>query len=166
MKTQRERVFVREDIWREGKYLDLWSVVHFLSGCSLGLGLYFLDFGQAASIVIAFILLVAYEMWEAMVKIEETPQNRVLDVVVGMTSFLPTFLYLSPLLSRAGLVIAFAIVLFLNISLATLGWLESRKAEVLEARMRAEYERERARMIERRAKLRARLERRRFRKER
>ena len=25
-------VFVRSDIWREGQWLDLWSVVHLLSG--------------------------------------------------------------------------------------------------------------------------------------
>jgi hypothetical protein len=95
MKLTRNGRFERTDIWREGKYLDLWSAVHFLSGASLGLGFYFLRFlniGVTGSIVIVFLLLVAYELWEAMVRIAETPQNRVLDVVVGMVSFLPFFL--------------------------------------------------------------------------
>src|SRR4051794_30035219 len=87
----------RMDIWREGKWVDLWSTVHFLSGVSLGLGMYFFTFGTMGSIIITLLLLIGYEMWEAMVKIEETPQNRFMDVVVGIASFLPTFLFIAPL---------------------------------------------------------------------
>jgi hypothetical protein len=159
MKLTRDGRFERTDIWREGKYLDLWSVVHFLSGASLGLGFYFLrflDLGVTGSIVIVFLLLVAYELWEAMVKIAETPQNRILDVVVGMTSFLPVFLLLAPLLSQALLIFTFGIVLTANVVFATFGWLESRKAEELEAKLRADLAKQRARFVERSIRRRAR----------
>lgn len=48
----------RTDIWREGKYLDLWSVPHVLSGISVALGLYILGFDFWAAFVIGFLLLV------------------------------------------------------------------------------------------------------------
>jgi hypothetical protein len=79
---QRRFRFIRTDLWREGKWLDLWSVVHFLSGLSLGFGLSFFSFGALPSFLLTVILLIAYELWEAMVRIKEAPTNRVMDVVV------------------------------------------------------------------------------------
>ncbi|MDP2648497.1 MAG: hypothetical protein Q8P19_01200 [bacterium] len=149
-------VFERTDIWREGKWMDLWSVVHFLSGVSVALGLALLGFGTMAAFTISFLMLVAYELWEAMVKIEETPQNRVMDVVVGMVSFAPTFLYFTPILSGNLYlyIVVFGIVLAVNIALATFGWLASHKAAALEEKVRTEYaervERVRARRAGRR----------------
>ncbi len=157
MKLTRDGRFQRTDMWREGKWLDLWSVVHFLTGMSLGLGLYFLKLGSSASVIIAFLLLVAYEMWEAMVKIEETPQNRFMDVVVGMASFLPVFFYLAPALSSYHQVLIFGLVLTANVVLATFGWLESRKADELEKKLRADLLKRRTRFND--SRLRRRLRR-------
>jgi hypothetical protein len=156
MQLTRDGRFERTDIWREGKWLDLWSVVHFLSGVSFGLGMLFLKLGVTSSIIIVFILLVSYEMWEAMVKIAETPQNRVMDVVVGMTSFLPTFLLIAPSFSRPHLILAFGLMLTFNIVLATFGWLESQKAEVLERKLRADIAQRKAQFIARHIRRRAR----------
>jgi hypothetical protein len=139
--------FHRTDIWREGKWLDLWSVVHFLSGVSLGLGISFFKFDTLSSVIIVFLLLVAYEMWEAMVKIEETPQNRTMDVVVGMVSFLPTFFFITPVLTKTDVIISFVLILMWNITLAAIGWYESRKATDLERKLRADIEKRRARFI-------------------
>jgi hypothetical protein len=146
----------RTDIWREGKWIDLWSIVHFLSGISFGLGIYFLKLGTISSIIIVLLLLVGYEMWEAMVKIEETPQNRFMDIVVGMASFLPIFLYLSPILPTSHLILLFGLVLTFNVVLATSGWLESRKADELEKKLRADLQQRRARFIADREKRRLR----------
>ena len=145
MKLTRDGRFERTDMWREGKWLDLWSIVHLLSGVSLGLGIWFLGFGANPSIVIVFLLLVAYEMWEAIVNIQETPQNRFMDVVVGMASFLSTFLYLPQTLSAYHLILAFGFVFTANVVLATFGWLESRKADELEQKLRAELTEQRTR---------------------
>src|SRR3989344_7912925 len=94
-----ETLFIRTDMWREGEWLDLWSVVHFLSGMSVGFVIYLMRFDPLASVVIALLLFTTYEMWEAMVHIKETPANRFMDVVVGMVSFTPTFFYIAPTLS-------------------------------------------------------------------
>lgn len=152
MRLTRDGRFVRTDIWREGKWLDLWSVVHFLSGISLGFGLALFQFGTIASIVIVFLLLVAYEMWEAMVQIHETPQNRIMDVVVGMVSFVPTFLLFSPTRGESTFILAFGVILTLNIMLSALGWYESQKAAVLEAHLRRELAEQKRKFKESRAR--------------
>jgi hypothetical protein len=132
--------FRRTDIWREGIYLDLWSVVHLLSGVATALGLALFRFDALAAITIALLAFISYELWEAMVSIRETPQNRVADVVVGIAAFAPAYLSLVPLLHGIAYAAVFALVLVLDIALSTFGWLASRKAAALEAKMRAEYE--------------------------
>lgn len=127
-----EEVFVRTDIWREGKYLDLWSVPHFLSGVSVALGLHILGFDFWAAFVIGFLLLVGYEMFEVIAKIEETKMNRTLDVVVGMMSFTPALL-LAPSFGFYEVAITFTLITTTDIILSIMGWHASQKAAVLEA---------------------------------
>ena len=150
MKLTHDGRFERDDIWSEGKWLDLWSVVHSLTGISFGLGIIIFQFGTIASVVIVFLLLVTYEMWEAMVKIEETPQNRMMDVIVGMATFTPTFFFISPVLFKTNYVLVFGLVLTTNIVMATFGWLASQKADVFEARLRREVLQQRAKFLARR----------------
>jgi hypothetical protein len=154
MRIPRNLTFERTDIWREGKWLDLWSVVHFLSGTSIGLGFYFLHFGSFASVALALLSLISYEMWEAMVRIEETPMNRFMDVVVGMTGYLPAFFLLAPGLSEATLILTFGLVFFVDVVMSAFGWRASRKAAELEKRMREQYAIQRASLLRRSAQLR------------
>src|SRR3989344_9620144 len=100
MHIARDGRFERTDIWREGKWLDLGSVVHVLSGFSISLGFYYLGLGAFASVALALLSLISYEMWETIVRIEETHTNRFMDVVVGMVSFVPAFFLVAPLLSE------------------------------------------------------------------
>ena len=145
----------RTDIWREGKWIDLWSVVHFLSGISIGLGFRFLHLGAFPSVAIVFVLLVAYEMWERLMGMEETFVNGCVDVVIGMLSFLLTFFILVPLLSLVGslLLFVFGFVLVINIALSAFGWHASQKAAVLKKRMLVRYATERARLLEQKIRL-------------
>lgn len=149
--------FERTDAWREGTWLDLWSVVHLLTGVLVGLGFNFLGLPTLYAFIIAVLALVMYEMWEALAKIHETPQNRIMDVVVGMISFAPSFLYLAPSLTRSELVLVFIGVLFINSTLSTLGWRASRKAAELQRKVRARYILERARLARQSARLRRKL---------
>lgn len=160
MHLTRDGRFVRTDIWREGKWVDLWSVVHLLSGVSTSFALALLGFGFFASAVIAFLLFVGYELWEAMVKIAETPQNRSMDVVAGMASFVPAF-FLVQGLSGSDFILTFGLVLTANVVLATFGWLASRKAEEFEKRLRGEFLAQREHLREQRLRLRAAMKRRR-----
>ncbi|MEK7107196.1 MAG: hypothetical protein AAB899_03350 [Patescibacteria group bacterium] len=152
MRLTRDGRFERSDIWREGKWVDLWSVVHLLSGISVGFSLVVLGLGTEASVIIAFLIFVLYETWEAMVKIVETPQNRFTDVVVGMASFVPTFFF-SQGLPTTAFILAFGFILTANIVMAVLGWLESRKAEAFEQRMRLRLAKRRQRILERKNRL-------------
>jgi len=141
--------FVRTDIWREGVWLDMWSVVHVLSGISIGLGLYIVHIGSLAAVALTFVSLVAYELWEMVVRIEETPTNRIMDVVVGMSGFIPTFFLAAPSVPPLHSVVLFGIVLTLNITLAAVGWHASQKAAQLERRMRQRFIAQRARFARR-----------------
>ena len=157
MNKESEGIFVRTDIWREGEWLDLWSVVHFLSGMSVGFVLYLLRFDARACVVIAFISFTAYEMWEALVKIEETLPNRFMDVVVGMVSFLPTYFFLIPRLTTSAFIPTLGTVLILNVVLSALGWRASEKAAELERTVRAKYTFERERLMTQGRRLRKRM---------
>jgi hypothetical protein len=144
---QKEKRFKRTDIWREGTLLDLWSVVHFLSGLSIGLGFYFLQIGAVASFLMTLVLLIAYEMWERLMQMEETFANGCMDVVVGMFSFVLAFFICVPLLPRVLLVLAFGAVLMVDVVMSIFGWRASQKAAVLKKRMLARYATERARLL-------------------
>ena len=137
--------FIRTDIWREGDYLDLWSVPHFLSGLVLGIAIFYLGFDFRAGALIAFLLLVAYEMFEVIAEIEETRMNRVLDVVVGLSSCLPA-LYFAPRIGPASLLVVFLIAGAADAVLSFMGWRASQKAAELERNLRAEWRRERDKM--------------------
>ena len=149
MRLNHKGELVRTDAWREGKYLDLWSVPHFLSGVVVALSLYVFGFEVRSAFVIAFLLLVGYEMFEVIAKIDETRWNRTLDVVVGMVSFVPAFL-LAPALAPEEARVALAIIFIMDAVLSFLGWRASQKAAVLEAKLRAELRKERERFTRRR----------------
>lgn len=151
--------FIRSDMWREGEYLDLWSVPHFLSGIALGCTLFFFGFDFKSSVVIATLLLIAYEMFEIIVEIYETPMNRILDVVIGLSSCV-LVLYYAPTLPLDRSAFFFVLVLLADGILSFFGWRASQKAAELEARLRAQWQRERTKMHARGEALKARITRR------
>jgi hypothetical protein len=150
MRFTNDGKLIRTDAWREGKYLDLWSVPHFLTGMVVAFALYFFGFETVSAFVIAFLLLVGYEMFEALVKIEETRWNRALDVVIGMLSFTPTFLMVPHLSALHALYLFIAVTLVDGI-LSFLGWRASQKAAEFEKMFRVELQRERERFSARRS---------------
>lgn len=147
MHIRSDGTFVRTDIWREGKWFDLWSIVHFLSGGSLGFVLHFFGFEGISAAVIAFLLMVVYEFWEAAAKIEEYGSNRFADVIIGMASFcLVVFLLVPGIDSGSQFYIVFGVVLFINLVLSIMGWKASQKAKVFEKRLRQAYRAERKKL--------------------
>ena len=71
------------DIWRHGRYVDLWSLVHLLSGALLALGFYGLGFGLAAAVSFSLLLLVAWEVFEWAMRIIEPTPNVLVDILLG-----------------------------------------------------------------------------------
>ena len=151
--------FTRTDLWREGTWLDLWSVVHFLSGVLLGLGFYFLHFGSIVSAILALLLLISYEMWEMIVQIEEASTNRFMDVVVGMVGYLLAFFPLASWLPQTETRFTFGAVLTTNILMSMFGWRASQKAAALKKRMIARYSAQRARLLKQKVRFQERFRR-------
>lgn len=154
MRIAGQKRYVRTDIWREGLWLDLWSVVHLLSGFSIGFFAYFLKFDPLVLAVITFILLIIYEWWEAFVGIDEAPTNRFMDVVVGMVGYIPAYFYISPTLSHTAHIVTFVCVFAVNVIMSAIGWHASHKAAELERRMHERIARQKTRIAEQRRRIR------------
>ena len=144
MSTRQSHIFTRTDAWREGAWLDLWSVVHLLSGTSIGLGAYALHLTPTLTTLLVLFLLVSYELWEAFVHITEAVTNRCMDVVVGMVGYSLTFYLLGPLLSLVELWCGLSILVLTTTTLSVFGWHASQKAAALKQRVLARYAAERA----------------------
>jgi len=75
------------DVWKHGKYLDLWSLVHFLSGFVLGGFFYWLEFGFWWAFIYSALLLILWEVFEFFIKIIEASWNVTVDILVGLGGF-------------------------------------------------------------------------------
>jgi hypothetical protein len=152
-------------MWREGVWLDLWSVVHVLTGVLLGLGWYIVNvrmaqIGAPTAAMITFVLLVVYEYFEFAVDIQEAITNRYADVIVGMAGYFLAFEVLAPSLSETYIVLTFVVVCLLTVTVSTVGWRASQKAAALQTRVRVRYAADRARLKERSARFRGHFRRR------
>lgn len=76
------------DIWKHGTYIDLWSLVHFLSGALLASLFYKLQYGFVLSLVLSTLLLLAWEVFEWIKKIIEPSINVGMDIIIGVIGFL------------------------------------------------------------------------------
>ena len=75
------------DIWKHRKYVDMWSIVHFLSGFLLVTVFNWLDYTFTSALLISTILLLAWEAFEWVIKIIEPSINVVMDMVLGLSGF-------------------------------------------------------------------------------
>lgn len=150
-----KRRLIRTDVWREGKWLDLWSVVHVLSGLLLGFFFYYLHIHVILGLLLAVFLLVAYELFEKFVEIYEAPTNRFMDIVVGIAGYIPAFFLISPLLTKKYLVLTFVCMLIVNSVMSIIGWRASQKAAALQKRVHARIAINRQRFKERGAAFRS-----------
>lgn len=75
------------DIWKHGTYVDMWSLVHILTGAICGMGAYWIGFSLSEGVFYTLLLLVAWEGYEWILGILENTENVIMDVVVGMAGF-------------------------------------------------------------------------------
>ncbi len=81
-------------IWKHGKYADMWSLVHFLSGFLLAGLFYLLGSSLAAALAFSLIIMILWEVFEFSVKIIEPFTNIASDIFFGLAGFtLSTYLY-------------------------------------------------------------------------
>lgn len=73
-------------IWRDGKFFDLWHANHFLAGALLGqIAFHFQKLW--IGFLISLILMIAWEIFEVLKKITETRFNQTMDIILGIIGF-------------------------------------------------------------------------------
>ena len=84
------------NIWNEGKYLDLWSLNHFLSGIVFAGWMFFFGLSIEKIFIVYFIIAVGWELYELLEKTraQEYLGNKIMDVVTGIAGFFAVILYL------------------------------------------------------------------------
>ncbi len=134
-----EGKLIRTDIWRKGEYIDLWSVAHMISGTALGFYPRYLHLDIFAAFAIVFALLVAYEVFELVVRIKETFWNHTTDVLFGLVGFTPAYFFSSQLVGTTSLV-ACGIATIVALAASGIGWSYSYKTFKLEKKFSAQRE--------------------------
>lgn len=76
------------DLWKHRRYIDLWSLVHFLSGMLLAAGCVYVALGFAHALMLISALLIGWEILEWLAGISETAGNIILDLIIGVAGFL------------------------------------------------------------------------------
>jgi hypothetical protein len=113
--------------WEEGRYFDLWMIAHAVGGAFLGfLILYYLPLGRVWAYVLGFVVIAGWELVEVWFGIEETTENRILDVVSGMIGFTLAYELGLRIVPQA----QFALLVYSAVIAATLdllGWLDYRR---------------------------------------
>jgi len=79
---------MKNKIWCEGKYLDLWSIIHFLSGAIIAGLCVFIGLSFITGLVITLGLVVIWEIFELIKSIKEALVNRFIDIIIGVASFI------------------------------------------------------------------------------
>ena len=114
------------DIWKEGKYIDLWSLNHVLSGGVLAGLLIFIGLPFWVSFLAALSLILGWEIYEIVKGIEEPIGNKIMDVVTGILGFIvmyPLFMKMDEI-SR---IIIFAIISTIFLFLELWGFIAYKK---------------------------------------
>jgi len=108
-------------LWKEGKYIGLWSVAHLLAGLILGLFLRILGISTRRAFVMTLSLLILWEFFELAININEIWTNRVADILIGLSGFFITY-YGCKTIRKSHNVLVFLILLVILVVLNILGW--------------------------------------------
>jgi hypothetical protein len=85
-----------EEYWKEGKYFDLWSVNHVLTGVMLGGVLFGFGVPFAITLWISLALFIAWEIFEITSDVKEHILNLLMDVVFDLVGlFFSAWVYLT-----------------------------------------------------------------------
>lgn len=75
------------DIWYEGKYVDVWAIIHVLMGCIFAEIAAFTSLNIWIELLIATAIMIGWEIFEDLVGIEERFTNKVFDVITGWAGY-------------------------------------------------------------------------------
>ena len=71
-----------EPSWNHGRFLDLWSFVHFFTGALLGLAAWWFGVSLARTFLLVVGLATLYEVVEILLQISEDAENVLTDIIV------------------------------------------------------------------------------------
>ncbi|MCH7850217.1 MAG: hypothetical protein IH845_01090 [Nanoarchaeota archaeon] len=109
------------NIWKEGKYIDLWSINHILGGMVLAGIFIFFNLSLTWALILGFLITISYEIYEMLTDHFETPANKILDI---LTSLLGVYLmYMLKDLNLLDFNAIFASVFFIFLILEVWGFL-------------------------------------------
>jgi hypothetical protein len=112
--------------WREGRFFDLWMLVHFGSGVAGGFSNVFFGLSPLGVYIVATTMMVLWELGEYLMGVREAISNCLLDIVVGLAG-VQLALWIAAPLPRRGRVIAFIVSFGLALVLGTLGMIAFRR---------------------------------------
>ena len=75
----------------DGKYLDLWSMVHFLGGSLIAIAIFLLRVNFVVGLCLALTLMILWEIYEDNIVAGEQLSNKIVDVAIGLSGFLMTY---------------------------------------------------------------------------
>lgn len=94
----------------EGRYFDLWMLVHLVSGVAGGFSNVIFRLAPAVVIALGAAVMVLWEVGEYVMGVRESPVNRIIDVLIGLVG-VGAALAMAPWLGRVGEFVAFGIAL-------------------------------------------------------
>ncbi|MEZ4156856.1 MAG: hypothetical protein R3B52_02725 [Candidatus Paceibacterota bacterium] len=106
--------------FEEARYVDLWTIVHFGSGASIGFIFSLLKIPRGIAHALALVLLVLWEVFEIVMKIKESKPNIISDIIVGYAGFLLSFEVAE--FSGSRLKTSTVLTTLTTLSLAIAGW--------------------------------------------
>jgi hypothetical protein len=106
--------------WNEGRFFDLWMLVHVLAGFAGGFSNVFFGLSKFHVVVLGLGLMVTWEVGEVAMGVFESGLNRALDVAVGLTG-LAVAVALAPLLTPLVQRVIFVVTTALALIGMTLG---------------------------------------------
>ena len=109
------------DIWKEGKYLDLWSLNHVLGGGVIAGIFIFLNLELRLALILSFIITLSWEIYELKKDMHEAPTNKVFDLLTNLLGVY--IMYKLVALNILDTSAIFAIFLFIFLILEVWGFL-------------------------------------------
>lgn len=83
MKHKSKKFYIK--VWSDGRYVDLWSSTHFLAGAVITGFFVIADVPFWTGVIILFLLLIFWEIYEQIKKFRETITNTISDLILGLT---------------------------------------------------------------------------------
>lgn len=82
---------MKKDLWAEGKWIDFWTINHFLSGVVLGIAFYFFEVSLLWSFILTTFIFITWEIVEYVLKWEKMT-NQASDFLANYLGYI-TFIF-------------------------------------------------------------------------